>query len=1453
MPYVQLNRRFSPWRDEDTQRDDFALFEREFYGDVQWDEILKRQRVIVLSEAGSGKSRELEEQAAKLITAGEFAFHTTVQKVASDGLDAALDNDGRERLARWRDSDAVGWFFIDSIDEAKLDHIRFADALSKLADGLGNNKARARVIISGRYSRWEFRADLKKLNELLPAAKVDEGAPLDPEQILASILRNTHKGREKVKPEKPLVVLMAPLDKKQVRQFAEGQGVHQLDEFMAALERENLWHFAKRPLDLGWLVDYWQRHARFGRLSEMLEASIRARLQEENPEHGARDEIDPDEGLKALERIAATLVFGRGDKIEIPDTEISLEPSGAFKLREILPDWATEKLPKLLSRPVFDPATVGQVRLHNDNEGVVRGYLAARWLNARLDGNAPKSRVRALLFGDADGVPVVLPSVRETAAWLAIWSDEVAQEIIARDPALLLTAGDPASLRLDVRLGALEATFAQYAAGIERYRFLDRDTLRRFATPDILPALRAAWTQHNSVEEVRRLILTMIEAGKLQGGIDIAREAVAATYSDKITPILAVRALGSVGTDDDLQALAQKVAAEFKTLDAGVVWEALDAVFPKHLNIDALVQILDGLEKAGDTAHHFDWRGTQLVDRLRTREQFKQFTKAVLPLVEEHDEEEEDEPKRRGPGDNKFKPLLQSAASGLLKLLPARSIDIDVVDAAVRLASDQYGGRRFDDEAFGAALQASPERRRIGLWRAVELLKDHKRVHNGLTNLWQLEFAGWPAGLREEDIPWLLEDARDGDTPIKRQLALTGLLPLWRDHGKSDELLEKIKDAAEKSQVSKDFLKAWLEPPKREPWEIEHHEKMAKLKKQHDLEDAKRDKSWRDFLDGLKANPTQLRTPPADLKPGHTDGRIFYIWELLYSASEERTGYSIDGLGILAEVLGPELSEEVTSALIRFWRSHKPTLTSSRKPDARNQTNKLDSMSISAISMEAKRDPNWLNGLSSSEATTAAQLSTQELNGFPRWLFPLAEVWPDEVRDVFVGEIADHLAVAPDQHGFLDTVGYSEPALAKLVAPFLLRYVEEHPDLAELPLSKVFRIIRKAIPNVAIPRSFIDLALERFKSFETFGEAATYLGFVMLVAPAEGVVALSEKLDTLSADKQKALAENVLPAVFGDGWLSGGISPKVLPFDVLERLVVIAFRTIRHEEDVHHDGVYSPGLRDHAEGARSNLFKQLCATPGRETLEALRRLSAEPGEVIPLLRIDRLIYDRACEDAEHAKWPAAEARELEKQFDIAPRTPRDLQLLALSRLEDISHDLHHHRFGQGQSFKRHPNEREVQKALAWELEHEAGRAYTMEREPHVADEKEPDIRLQARATTASLPLEIKVTESWTIQQLEDAITVQLAGRYLRERDARHGVLVLVHQHARAQGWEAEDGTFLKFSEVVERLKALAYRLGVGGTDAARVEIAVVDISDIEEAVKAKPKRRSAAGRKSPAK
>jgi hypothetical protein len=86
----------------------------------------------------------------------------------------------------------------------------------------------------------------------------------------------------------------------------------------------------------------------------------------------------------------------------------------------------------------------------------------------------------------------------------------------------------------------------------------------------------------------------------------------------------------------------------------------------------------------------------------------------------------------------------------------------------------------------------------------------------------------------------------------------------------------------------------------------------------------------------------------------------------------------------------------------------------------------------------------------------------------------------------------------------------------------------------------------------------------------------------------------------------------------------------------------------------------------------------------------------------------------------------------------------------------MDHDLHHHRFSQGKTVKRHPKKKGIQQWRAWELEGASRRAYTLEREPHVVNEKEPDNQLQSKVTEASLPLEIKVAESSHTERLFQA-------------------------------------------------------------------------------------------------
>jgi hypothetical protein len=138
---------------------------------------------------------------------------------------------------------------------------------------------------------------------------------------------------------------------------------------------------------------------------------------------------------------------------------------------------------------------------------------------------------------------------------------------------------------------------------------------------------------------------------------------------------------------------------------------------------------------------------------------------------------------------------------------------------------------------------------------------------------------------------------------------------------------------------------------------------------------------------------------------------------------------------------------------------------------------------------------------------------------------------------------------------------------------------------------------------------------------------------------------------------------------------------------------------------------------------------------------------------------------------------------------------------------------------------------DVQNWAADRLRLKQGRSFSVEREPHVVDEKEPDIRVRAKATDANVAMEIKVAESWNLRQLEEALEVQLCERYLRARDNRFGVLLLVHQKARPKGWEDKgSGVFLSFPEVVARLSARAAFIAGAHNDSPQSEVGVLDVS-----------------------
>ena len=293
------------------------------------------------------------------------------------------------------------------------------------------------------------------------------------------------------------------------------------------------------------------------------------------------------------------------------------------------------------------------------------------------------------------------------------------------------------------------------------------------------------------------------------------------------------------------------------------------------------------------------------------------------------------------------------------------------------------------------------------------------------------------------------------------------------------------------------------------------------------------------------------------------------------------------------------------------------------------------------------------------------------------------------------------------------------------------------------------------------------LAIERFGSAVDPAASSLYISVVFAVDGAAATHAVFAKLNKLKRAAQPAFVQRMLPHVFGRQFSDDVPNVENLPLSSLEQLIRLAFATIRVEDDnVHPSGaVFSPDGRDDAENARSGAFNRLVGTPGRATFDAILRLASVKGFPISKVRLRALAKERAAKNSESAAWRPDEVVAFEQTAQIEPHTARDLQMVALRRLTDMQYDLLHDDFQQGETLAGQRDEKAVQKWTADRLRLKQGRSYSVEREVHVADEKEPDVRLRAKATDASVPLEVKVAETWTWAQLERA-------RWLRSTDAK---------------------------------------------------------------------------------
>jgi hypothetical protein len=314
-----------------------------------WDGLLASRRILIVSEAGVGKTYECQRCQQRLWANGEPAFFIELATLADNDLFNLLSVEELERFNEWlRAQSDTATFFLDSIDELKISQKSFAQALKRLGRALAGNLNRARTVITTR----PIPVDRQLIEQYLPIppSSEAEGAP---ESFADTAMRREKRERDDAFPKDWRNVGLMPLTRDQITAFAALQGVTDADDLLADVEKRHAEEYAQRPQDLIELCSDWKEHRRIRKHSEQVAANAanKLRARSDRPEKAWLSEERAFEGAS---RLALAVLLTRKLTLRYSAESDTVQTAdAALDAGKILTNWSAPEKETLLERGLF--------------------------------------------------------------------------------------------------------------------------------------------------------------------------------------------------------------------------------------------------------------------------------------------------------------------------------------------------------------------------------------------------------------------------------------------------------------------------------------------------------------------------------------------------------------------------------------------------------------------------------------------------------------------------------------------------------------------------------------------------------------------------------------------------------------------------------------------------------------------------------------------------------------------------------------------------------------------------------------------------------------------------------------------------------------------------------------------------------------------------------------------
>ena len=1421
--YIQLNRKFDKFdeRLQAGERDDF-LFGLNLLSEIgkSWSDILKNRCTVILAEAGSGKTTELRTQTERLRSEGHPAFFCRLEILTEEPFEDALEIGTSQDFQSWRDSDAHGYFFLDSVDEARLSSPRaFEKAIIHFAKVVKPYMCRSTVVISTRPNAWQAQADpdmLRKrldLPEEIKTARDDDTLPEPNEaRVRAALFPEEVKpvGGETTGVEKNalFIMQMAPLNQSQIQTFAEAKGITDSAAFMEAINRADAVVFATRPADLPGLIDAWKRKERLGSYSEVVLRNIELKLSEENPVHGPQAPLSQDRALEGARVLAAAVTLTTCTSILLPDEPVDetlrekcLDPEKA------LLDWQPAEIRALLSRGLFDEALYGSVRFHHRT---AREYLAARWFEELLLQQTNRRSIERLFFVRPYGIlpAIVVRSLKPIVGWLAGWDARICDRVLHIDPKVLLEYGDASALDVGTREALLRDFASSYEDRNNTPLSLNFREVRRLADRKLAGVIRELLETYRTHVDVRRLLLRLIREGRIPECGQLAYSFVSDAEVDISTRTVAVQVVGLVGSPDEKKRLAGEVLDQVSNLNQRIIGAAIDSLWPDALTDQDVLTLLEKTAAPG----RFEGSGLEhailrIPERISDRVRVDTFLVAVLKLASElpwHS----DKVCRIS---KKYDWLLNSlwALARRLNFLHDAPETVPEFLEAISLCArshdyiHRYRGEM--DNEIAQLLHGSAKIRHALFWYEYEQVRQaRKEEEEPVTGHWFIYGFPRTSILEKGDSAYYLQDIRQRLDPGERLVAMSVLFGVC-DATQDAALLERIREAVNGNSDLEAELDRYLAPPTPSKERLElmriNAEEVSKRRQQEREEAQVR----QDRIEELRADPSMV----GDLSLA-AKGQVWNYTYWLLREIEEKTYLSNRLTAPHWELLIPEFGETVARQFRdfcrAFWRRYTPSVRSETAEGSQTVIPAL-TVGLSGLAMEANGDETWAAQLTDNEAEIATRYALCELNGFPYWFSTLLQAKPEPVRKVLREEIEwECSAFPPDGLSLhvLENLRSAETQIGKALRGDIIDILATKTDIPTNPLKSALSLILKS--TAPLPRAFRDAVARQAEAASAEQQKALWLSALFCLDARRALAIMESWANGGTEQDGERRVSLVLSLLWGDDLDTlNSKHDNYRQHECLLRLLEMVHSHICPEEDIEHDGMYSPGLRDKAQDARNHLLQLLYSIPGKLTRDALIRLSESP----PLQHLkDRLLNladSRAEADADFSAWTPEQVAEFGRNAERSPKTQQELFEIAVSRFDDIKFDLEEGDDSEASLWRKVEDELELRRVVANRLRLISRNKYTTGSEEELADGKRTDIRLHNSNVDARIPIEIKIAGKWSANHLRERMENQLVGQYLRE--AQYGVFLLVNRGAVRdnKSWRHDDGK-LSFSALVQWLK-----------------------------------------------